>query len=121
MKLKTKQSSLLVCCVWVVLLAGCAASDNESESASNTGPATVSDADLQQRVQAAIASASDLPTQFRVEANAGLVRLIGSLQCENCGGNRTPGAAGTIQQSLGAVVRAVPGVTRVEFALEGGP
>ena len=77
----------------------------------------VSDADLQRHVEIAIENASDLPRQLQVEVNSGVVRLTGSLQCENCGGNATPGQQSTIQQSLGAVIRSVPGVTHVEFYL----
>lgn len=77
----------------------------------------ISDSDLQRKVEVAIGSSSDLPQQFRVEVRNGIVRITGSLLCEDCGGNATPGQAGTIQQSIGAVIRAVPGVTRVEFYL----
>ena len=52
---------------------------------------------------------------------AGVVTITGSLACDDCGGLRTPGGIGTVQQSLGAVVRAVPGVEAVEFALDPGP
>ena len=44
--------------------------------------------------------------------------LTGSVVCDECGGRRTPGGFGTVQQSLGAVVRAIPGVESVEFELE---
>ena len=37
--------------------------------------------------------------------------------CDMCGGSRTPPGVRTIQQSLGAVVRAIPGVKRIEFDL----
>jgi hypothetical protein len=49
--------------------------------------------------------------------NAGVVSVSGSLSCEDCGGLRTPGNVGTIQETLGAVVRAVPGVDSVQFSL----
>jgi hypothetical protein len=72
------------------------------------------------RIHAAIASASDVPADsLRVvaEAATGLVDVVGSVVCADCGGNSTPGGAGTVQQSLGAIVRAVPGVERVRFYL----
>ncbi len=76
------------------------------------------DEQLKQRVEAAlIANATDLPQGIQVEASAGNVRLAGSLDCEECGGLRTPGSFDTIQQSIGAIVRAIPGVENVEFAL----
>ena len=72
---------------------------------------------IQSQVESVIARASDLPTGLMVEVNQGVVSVSGSLDCENCGGMRTPNNLGTIQQSLGAMVRAVPGVTKVEFSL----
>ena len=48
----------------------------------------------------------------------GVVTVTGSVVCEQCGGRRTPGGFGTVQQSLGAVVRAIPGVQSVEFELQ---
>jgi hypothetical protein len=77
------------------------------------------DADLQQRVSAAIRAASDLPSGgLDVAVEEGVVTVTGSLDCEDCGGNQTPAGSGTIQQSLGAVIRAVPGVERIEFDLQ---
>jgi len=73
---------------------------------------------LQARVEAALMSASDLPADsITVEVSGGVVTLSGSVVCEECGGSRTPGGFGTVQQSLGAVVRAIPGVVRLEFEL----
>lgn len=83
------------------------------------GPAQDDQILLQQRVSDAIASAEDLPAEnLAVEVESGAVRISGSLHCEDCGGMRTPGGEQTIQQTLGAVVRAVPGVERVEFDLQ---
>ena len=80
------------------------------------------DAMLADRVEAAIGAASDLPaSSLTVEASDGVVTITGSVVCEECGGTRTPPGVGTIQQSLGAVVRAVPGVERVEFDLQYRP
>jgi len=81
-------------------------------------PQPAQDEVLQQQVTAAIASISDLPgDSLSVRVNNGVVTVTGSLACEDCGGMRTPATVGSIQQSLGAVVRAVPGVTSVEFNL----
>jgi hypothetical protein len=83
-----------------------------------SGTQSGEDAALEARVAAAIAGASDLPTDaFDVAADGGAVRISGSVVCEACGGMLTPGGIQTIQQTLGAVVRAVPGVERVEFDL----
>ena len=80
------------------------------------------DAALEARVVAALEAAADLPADsITVEVRGGVVTLSGSVVCESCGGNATPGGAGTVQQSLGAVVRAGPGVERVEFRLRYGP
>lgn len=87
------------------------------------GPAVDGDTQLAQRVSAAIAAASDLPQQgLKVTVTEGVVLVTGTLDCPDCGGARTPGGSGTVQQSLGAVIRAVPGVRLVsfEFAGEGG-
>ncbi len=94
-----------------LLLAGCGPEQGD------TLPALDADRDLAARVQSALASASDLPPELSVEVSDGVVLISGALACEDCGGNRTPGNIGTIQQSLGTVVRAVPGVTEVEFQL----
>lgn len=80
-----------------------------------------SDEELAERVETALASASDVPAgDIRVSVTDGVVTLSGSLACEDCGGARTPAGTGSIQQSLGAIVRAIPGVESVEFELESG-
>lgn len=117
MKLLSKNWKLPVSFVWMVSLIGCAANIVDGDAASVGNGVNISDTQLQQQVAAAIASASDVPQQLVVETSNGVVRLIGSLQCESCGGNRTPGTTDTIQQNLGALVRAVPGVTQVQFDL----
>ena len=82
-------------------------------------PAAEQEPTLQQQVTAAIASASDLPSDsLMVSVEDGIVTVTGSLECEECGGMRTPGGEDTIQQTLGAVIRAVPGVETVEFNLQ---
>ena len=83
---------------------------------------SASDDVIKQRVEAALASASDLPADsITVAVRNGVVTLTGSVVCDECGGRRTPGGYGTVQQSLGAVVRAIPGVERVEFRLAYAP
>jgi osmotically-inducible protein OsmY len=85
-------------------------------------PQSSEDAALEARVESALEAAADLPADsITVQARGGVITLTGSVVCEPCGGNATPGGAGTVQQSLGAVVRAVPGVERVEFRLRYGP
>ena len=70
-------------------------------------------------MEAAIARASDVPADaITVVVIDGVVTVTGSVVCEECGGRRTPGGFGTVQQSLGAVVRAIPGVQSVEFDLQ---
>ena len=77
---------------------------------------------LQERVEAALAAASDVPADaLSVVVMDGIVTISGSVVCQECGGRRTPGGSGTVQQSLGAVVRAIPGVESVEFELEYEP
>jgi hypothetical protein len=79
---------------------------------------TESDDMLRSRVEAALAEASDIPADsISVQVQDGVVTLSGSVVCESCGGTATPNGTGTVQQSLGAVVRAIPGVTRLRFAL----
>jgi osmotically-inducible protein OsmY len=87
-------------------------------SGTDNGQATADDA-LEARVASAIVNASDLPADaFLVAASDGVVRITGSVVCDECGGMLTPAGIQSIQQSLGAVVRAVPGVERVEFDLD---
>ena len=77
---------------------------------------------LRARVEAALESASDVPADsITVRVSDGVVTLTGSVVCLECGGRRTPNGFATVQQSLGAVVRAVPGVERVEFELRYEP
>ena len=104
----------------LVLLAGCGPEvQTQSQSQTQTSATAVDpDEQLAAQVQAALAGASDLPTGLSVEVADGVVMIAGALACEDCGGNRTPGNVGTIQQSLGTVVRAVPGVTEVRFDLD---
>ncbi len=98
----------------LLLLAGCGA-ENPSE------PPAESDERLASRVEAALAATSDLPLELSVAVADGIVTISGDLACDECGGNRTPGTTGTVQQSLGVVVRAVPGVDEVRFQLDYDP
>jgi len=101
--------SLAFCLLAVTALGGCA----------SDGPEIPPDDVLQERVEAAIARASDVPADaITVVVIDGVVTVTGSVVCEECGGRRTPGGFGTVQQSLGAVVRAIPGVQSVEFDLQ---
>jgi hypothetical protein len=103
-----------------ILLFCLTACDSPTESTDNSvGEATAmnNDAAVKTRVERAITSASDLPQGISIDVNAGVVSVSGSLSCEDCGGLRTPGNIGTIQETLGAVVRAVPGVDSVQFSL----
>ncbi len=73
------------------------------------------DAELRYNVEAALAAATDLPRGLTVQVIDGIATISGSLDCDDCGGMRTPGTLDTIQQSLGAIVRAVPGISDVRF------
>ena len=89
------------------------------ESAAAQSPADLA---LKVRIEAALVAASDVPADsITVTVSQGVVTLTGSVVCQECGGRRTPGGSGTTQQSLGAVVRAIPGVASVEFKLEYQP
>ena len=101
--------SLAFCLLAATVLGGCASDGSEIPP----------DDVLQERVEAAIARASDVPADaITVVVIDGGVTVTGSVVCEECGGRRTPGGFGTVQQSLGAVVRAIPGVQSVEFDLQ---
>lgn len=113
MKLQTRTRFTLLLLTLVLGIAACApALETETESATDA-----SDEQIRTRVEAVIAQAADLPQQIAVEVREGIVFISGSLDCEGCGGLRTPGNVGTVQQSLGAMVRAVTGVNAVVFDL----
>ena len=87
-------------------------------AAAQTRTQSRADSVLVARVTTALQAASDLPADsIFVVASSGVVILTGSVVCGECGGSRTPNGSGTVQQSLGSVVRAVPGVERVLFEL----
>ena len=89
------------------------------ESASAQSPADLA---LKVRIEAVLVAASDVPADsITVAVSQGVVTLTGSVVCQECGGRRTPGGSGTVQQNLGAVVRAIPGVASVKFKLEYQP
>lgn len=99
----------------LLLLSAC---DAPNAPAPSTVAPEVSDAAVQAQVQAALRNASDLPgSNFLVAVAAGVVSISGSLACETCGGYSTPGGVDNVQMTLGAVVRAVPGVREVHFQL----
>ena len=103
----------------LAICAGAVAGLGTPASAAAQSPA---DQALKARVEAALQSASDVPADsITVEVSAGVVTLTGSVVCDDCGGRRTPGGTGTVQQSLGAVVRAIPGVEAVMFRLRYRP
>ena len=106
----------LVFAIW----GGAVVSFSLCESAAAQSPADVA---LKTRIEAALEAASDLPADgaITVEVSGGTVTLTGSVACNECGGRRTTAGFGAVQQSVGAVVRAVPGVERVEFQLEYAP
>ena len=113
----------------VLFLASCGevgVTTSSSQGSSSTEgtlsqPDMLIDERIKMQVTSVIENASDLPTGFQVEVTEGVVRVTGSVLCDECGGMRTPGHIGTIQQSLGGIVRAVPGVMRVDFDLSYGP
>ena len=106
--------------IWVLvpLLAACEPSSPPTVNTPVADDPELTDSQLQTRVQSAIMAASDLPGEnFQVQVSSGIVSVTGSLACETCGGYSTPGGPGNVQMSLGAVVRAVPGVQQVRFQL----
>ena len=66
---------------------------------------TTGDEVLKARVEAALASASDVSAGITVDARRGVVTLTGQV------------TSVTEQQSVGAIVRAIPGVRNVFFSL----
>lgn len=118
MRFNVIRNQIFICLGMLVMLAAC---DSATNPTSTVSESTSNDDQIQTQVESAIANASDLPSGITVDVNSGVVSISGSVMCEDCGGLRTPGNVGTIQQSLGAIVRAIPGVTGVDFDLEYGP
>lgn len=81
----------------------------------------LTDAELQAQIETALQNQSDLPPGLQIAVEDGRATISGSLDCEDCAGQATPGTLGTVQQSVGAVVRAVPGVTDVQFVFSSAP
>ena len=103
-------------------LAICAAAAANFGVTESAAAQSAADLALKARVEATLMSASDVPgDSITVEVTDGVVTLSGSVVCQECGGRRTPGGSGTVQQSLGAVVRAIPGVTSLKFELRYRP
>ena len=94
----------LLCCAGVAAGAsGCAV----RQPGAAMGQVDDLDGLLAARVQAALAGAADVESAaITVEARRGVVTLTGRV------------ASGTEQQSVGAIVRAIPGVSDVRFALQ---
>ena len=73
-------------------------------------PATSADQALTTRVENALSSASDVSAdQISIETRDGVVTVSGIV------------SSGTEQQTVGAIVRAIPGVKSVQFSLIMGP
>ncbi|NQV69876.1 MAG: BON domain-containing protein [Pseudohongiella sp.] len=99
-------------CLFLFFLIALSACDSGRDA-----DAISSDDQLKAQVEAAFASTSDVPQGLSIEVSQGKAVISGSLSCEDCAGMSTPANYGTIQQSLGAIARAVPGITGVEFSL----
>jgi hypothetical protein len=99
------------------LLAGCSPAPEVGDAFVNESASVFNDEQIKSQIESTIARSEDLPQQIGVQVLEGVVILTGVLDCEGCGGMRTPGNLGTVQQSLGAVVRAVEGVQEVIFDL----
>lgn len=128
LSLKNLTQLLVIAFASLLLLVACGGESSSTESTASSAPvpSNISEADvaiddnIRAQVESALENAADLPQSFTVEVNEGVVLISGSMVCEDCGGMRTPGNIGTVQQSLGGVVRAVPGVMRVDFDLSYG-
>ena len=99
------------------LLAGCSPAPEVGDAFVNESASVFNDDQIKSQIDSSIARSADLPQQIGVQVREGVVTISGTLDCEGCGGMRTPGNFGTVQQSLGAVVRAVAGVREVIFDL----
>ena len=119
-KRRSRFDLALAISVIAVIVLGCEASEVAQESPP--------DEVLKERVEGALMNSSDIPGEdIRVEVDEGVVMLTASNLCqdpqdpEECPGRSTPGRLGTVQQSIGAVLRAIPGVKDVQFSLGLGP
>ena len=110
-----KQSAILL--LVLTLLVGCSPAPVIGNASVNESMPVFNDEQIKSQIEYTIALSEDLPQQIGVQVLEGVVIITGVLDCEDCGGMRTPGNLGTVQQSLGAVVRAVEGVREVIFDL----
>ncbi len=110
-----KQSVILL--LGLFLLVACSPASEVGGAAGKVSTAVFNDEQIKSQIESSIARSEDLPQQIGVQVRDGVVTISGTLDCEGCGGMRTPGNFGTVQQSLGAVVRAVGGVREVIFEL----
>lgn len=110
-----KQSAILL--LALTLLVGCSPAPVIYDASINESMPVFNDEQIKSQIESSIARSADLPQQIGVQVREGVVTISGTLDCEGCGGMRTPGNFGTVQQSLGAVVRAVAGVREVIFDL----
>ena len=110
-----KQSAILL--LVLTLLVGCSPAPVIGDASVNESMPVFNDEQIKSQIESTIALSEDLPQQIGVQVLEGVVIITGVLDCEGCGGMRTPGNLGTVQQSLGAVVRAVEGVREVIFDL----
>jgi len=110
-----KRSAILL--LVLTLLVGCSPAPILGDAFINESMPVFNDEQIKSQIESTIARSEDLPQQIGVQVLEGVVILTGVLDCEGCGGMRTPGNLGTVQQSLGAVVRAVEGVREVIFDL----
>ena len=110
-----KRSAILL--LVLTLLVRCSPAPIVGDAFTNESMPVFKDEQIKSQIESTIARSEDLPQQIGVQVLEGVVILTGVLDCEGCGGMRTPGNLGTVQQSLGAVVRAVEGVREVIFDL----
>ena len=110
-----KRSAILL--LVLTLLVRCSPAPIVGDAFINESMPVFNDEQIKSQIESTIARSEDLPQQIGVQVLEGVVILTGVLDCEGCGGMRTPGNLGTVQQSLGAVVRAVEGVREVIFDL----
>ncbi|HJN43527.1 MAG: BON domain-containing protein [Vicinamibacterales bacterium] len=104
---RTFHAVLLVGGIVAAAAGGCASGEAQRPS----------DDVLKTRVEAALANAEDVPgEEITVEVTDGVVTLSGKVPSDGQRGVPYPGA--TVQQSIGAVVRAVPGVEEVRFSIQ---
>ena len=99
--------ALVVSSVAAAAVGGCAFRATEQPS----------DEVLRARVKAALVNAADVPGRaITVEVSDGVVTLTG--QVSSAGQRGVPYPSATVQQSIGALVRAVPGVREVRFSIQ---